>query len=215
MVRYGRTKIPEFDIYPVITERFCRNGSSVKTLKEVIKGGVKIVQLREKEKSKREIYKLALEFRKLTSDAGISLIINDHLDIALAVGADGVHLGQDDLPCKVARKLAPGFIIGVSTHSLKEALEAEKDGADYVNIGPIFPTTTKTGQKALGVGVIKKVSDKLRVPFTVMGGIKQTNIKEVVLAGAKRIAMITEITMAEDIPLKIKELRETIISTSR
>jgi len=200
-----------FGIYSVITEKFCSNGSSVKTLEKVLKGGVKMVQLREKEYHKGRILKMALEFRKLTDKYKSLLIINDHIDIALLCKADGVHLGQDDIPCKEAKKLAPGLIIGVSTHNMKEALQAQKDGADYINIGPIFETKTKENLMApLGIETLKKISKKINIPYTVMGGIKEHHIPQLAKAGAKRIAMVTEITRADNITAKVKSLQGII-----
>jgi len=195
-------------IYSVITEKFCSNGSSVKTLEKVLKGGAKMVQLREKDYHKGRILKMALEFRKLTDKYKALLIINDHIDIALICKADGVHLGQDDISCKDAKKLAHGLIIGVSTHNMKEALQAQKDGADYINIGPIFATKTKENLMApLGIETLKKISKKISIPYTVMGGIKENHIPQLVKAGAKRIAMVTEITCADNITAKVKVLQ--------
>ncbi len=200
-----------FHLYPVITEKFCKNKSSIKTLKQIIKADIKIVQMREKEYSKKEIIDLAYKYRKITKKAKVKLIINDHIDAALLTGADGVHLGQDDLPCKEARKIAPNLIIGVSTHNLKEALQAEKDGADYINIGPVFSTNTKIiSGEPLGIEMIRLISSKINIPFTVMGGIKENNIEAVIKAGASRIAIVTEITKAKDIKHKILNLRNKI-----
>jgi len=177
----------------------------------VIDGGAKIVQLREKECSKKALYHQARVLRDITAKADILLIINDHLDIALAVDADGVHLGQDDLPVAVARKLAPDLLIGASTHSLEQALQAEKDGADYVNIGPIFPTKTKEGAvDFLGPEAISAISPKLSIPFTVMGGINGTNMDQVLARGASRIAMVTAITQAPDIAETVRQFRDKI-----
>jgi thiamine-phosphate pyrophosphorylase len=194
-----------YGLYPVITSEFCKNRDMIKVLKEIIAGGAKIVQLREKNKSKNEIYKLALKYRDITANKGVTLIINDHVDIALAVGADGVHLGQDDLPVSVAKLIAPNLMIGISTHSPKEIKDAETDGATYINIGPIFKTgTKKTGVEPLGVDYLKKVKSKL--PFSVMGGIKKNNLEELLRSGAKNIAMVTEITMADDIRKTVENL---------
>jgi len=135
--------------------------------------------------------------------------MNDHLDIALAVGADGVHLGQDDLPCRAARALAPELIIGVSTHNVQEALTAEQDGASYINIGPIFSTGTKTlTMPPLGTAMIRTIADRVQIPFSVMGGIHESNLPEVLTAGARCIAMVTELTQAEDIGKKVNAIRE-------
>lgn len=198
-------------LYPVITENFCNGRSGLEVLKEVIKAGVKVVQLREKDMSKNQLYHLAREYRSITKKNQVMLIINDYLDIALAVEADGVHLGQDDLPVKIARKIAPHLTLGVSTHNLEEALKAQKEGATYLNIGPIFPTKTKEIKvKPLGIAALQSIKKELKIPFTVMGGIKENNLKEVVKAGAKRIAMVTEITEAPVILEKIKNLQRII-----
>ena len=154
---------------------------------------------------------MALKFREITARAGVLLIINDHLDVALGVEADGVHLGQEDLPVPVARRLALELLIGVSTHSLKQALQAQKDGADYVNIGPIFPTDTKEGvEGSLGPEAITKISPRLDVDFTVMGGINELNMDEVLAKGARRVAMVTAITRAADIAAKVQSLKKKI-----
>lgn len=200
------SRFPDFSLYPVITEQFCRNGSAVQTLQECLSAGIQIVQLR---CTTVPPIQLAKKFRKLTTQYGATLIINNYLDLALAVKADGVHLGQDDLPCKIARRLAPELIIGVSTHNLEEAQKAQKEGATYINIGPLFSTQTKTLAMApLGLDTLKEISAKISIPFTVMGGIKASHIPELVKLGAKRIAMVTEITMAEDIGTKIQELED-------
>jgi thiamine-phosphate pyrophosphorylase len=201
----------QVDVYPVTCERLSGGKSNLQVLEAVIQGGAKIIQLREKEYPKRDLYNLALKFREISTRAGVLLIINDHVDIALAVDADGVHLGQEDLPVQVARNLAPELLIGVSTHSLEQALQAEKNGADYINIGPIFSTKTKKGVgRSLGPGAISEISPRIKVPFTVMGGINEENIEEVLAKGARRVAMVTAITKAADITAQIKSLKEKI-----
>jgi thiamine-phosphate pyrophosphorylase len=212
MIRETRkAKFQEVDIYPVTCEPLSAGRSDLEVLEAVIQGGAKIIQLREKEYSKRDLYHLALKFREITASAEVLLIINDHLDLALAVDADGVHLGQDDLPLRVARKLAPDLLIGASTHSLEQALQAQKDGADYINIGPIFSTKTKEGaEDFLGPEAITRISAMIEIPFTVMGGITVSNIDQVIAAGARKIAMVTAITQADNISETVKLLREKI-----
>lgn len=208
-----KTMFDAVDLYPVTCERLSAGRSNLEVLQGVIEGGARIVQLREKEVSSRELYELAVRFREITARSGVLLIINDRLDIALAVDADGVHLGQEDLPLDVARKLAPELIIGASTHSLEEALRAQAQGADYVNIGPIFPTSTKAGvREFLGPEAVSAISPHLRIPFTVMGGIHEQNLDEVLRHGARKIAMVTEITQAPDIARKVRALRRRIIA---
>ena len=206
-----KSKFLEVDVYPVTCERFSAGRSNLIVLEGVIQGGARIIQLREKEYSGKDLYHLALAFREITQKAGVLLFINDHLDIAMAVEADGVHLGQDDLPVAVARKLAPELLIGASTHSLEEARQAEADGADYVNIGPIFPTKTKEGiHQYLGPEAIPAISAGIQLPFTVMGGINDANIDQVLAQGAQRVAMVTAITQAPDIAAKVSALRGLI-----
>lgn len=206
-----KARFDEIDVYPVTCERLSAGRSNLEVLEAVIRGGARIIQLREKEYPKRDLFQLALTFREVTAGAGLLLIINDNLDIAQAVGADGVHLGQDDLPLPAARRLAPDLLIGISTHSLEEALEAEREGADYVNIGPIFATSTKAGvDRGLGPEAIATIGSRLSVPFTVMGGITAANLDEVLAGGARRIAMITAITQAADIAQAVRLFRERI-----
>jgi thiamine-phosphate pyrophosphorylase len=206
----------QVDVYPVTCEELSEGRSNLEVLEAVIRGGSKIIQLREKEYQKKDLYHLALKFREMTARAGVLLIINDHVDIALGVEADGVHLGQDDLPLRVARQLAPELLIGASTHSLEQALQAEKNGADYINIGPIFSTKTKEGvESSLGPEAIARISPHIEVPFTVMGGINEENLDLVLANGAQRVAMVTAITRAADIAAKIRALRGKIIEFSR
>jgi thiamine-phosphate pyrophosphorylase len=214
MQREARTNaLKQVDIYPVTCERLSNGRSNLEVLKAVIQGGARIIQLREKEYSGKKMYDLALKFREITTKAGVLLIINDHVDIAMAVEADGVHLGQDDFPLKAAIKIAPELLIGASTHSIKEAIQAQKEGADYINIGPIFPTGTKEGiERFLGPEAIAAISPEIDVPFTVMGGISESNIDQVLTNGARRVAMVTAITQAPDIAAQVKSLREKIQS---
>jgi thiamine-phosphate pyrophosphorylase len=205
------TAFEKIDLYPVTDEGLSLGRTDLEILDGLIDSGVRIVQLREKHLTKKDFYSLAQEFREKTASAGMLLIINDHLDIALACGADGVHLGQDDLPLESARKIAPELIIGISTHNLEEALLAQRQGADYVNIGPIFATQTKeVSIEPLGPAAIEKIAPQLNIPFTVMGGINQSNIEQVLKAGARRIAVVTAITKAPNVEQTVRELREII-----
>ena len=210
-----RQMFKQVDVYPVTCEELSEGRSNLEVLEAVIRGGAKIIQLREKEYQKKDLYHLALKFREVTAKAGVLLIINDHVDIALGVEADVVHLGQDDLPLTVARQFAPELLIGASIHSLEDVLQAQKDGADYVNIGPIFPTRTKEGvERVLGPEAIATISPHVEVDFTVMGGINEANIDQVLAQGARRVAMVTAITRAADIAAKVRSLREKIIEFS-
>ena len=204
-------RFAQVDLYPVTCETLSAGRSDLEVLEGIIAGGARIVQLRDKEAQKGVLYRKALTFRQLTSAHNVLLIINDHADIALAVEADGVHLGQADLPLPAARNLLPNKIIGISTHSLEQALEAEQGGADYVNIGPIFPTGTKPGaSQFLGPQAISDIGPHLSIPFTVMGGINRANLAEVMAAGTRQVAVVTAITQAQDIAGAVRELQQII-----
>ncbi len=200
------------DLYVVITESFCAGRSVYDVLDAVLDAGVGLVQLREKEISTGELYERALMFRERTAECDAILIVNDRLDIALAVEADGVHLGQSDLPIEVAKSLAPEMIIGASTHSLEQALAAQVAGADYVNIGPIFDTQTKsTSVNALGPAIIEEIAPHLTVPFSCMGGIKLHNIGQVLERGARHPAVVTAVSAAPDVRGAAEELRARVL----
>ena len=209
--KYRLHAFASVDVYPVTCEQLSNNRTDYEILDAVIEGGTKIIQLRDKTATKRHLYEKAVRFREVTREASVLLIINDHIEIAAAVKADGVHLGQEDFPARVAKQLFPELIIGVSTHSLKDALQAELDGADYLNIGPIFPTQTKALIGSfLGPESVKTISQKISIPFTVMGGINASNLDSVLARGARKIAMVTAITMANDISQTVAEFKQRI-----
>lgn len=193
------TRFSRAGLYLVTSQSLSRGRSTEEIVKAALAGGVRLVQLREKEMPLPQLTRLAEKIRAMTKKTRALLIINDRLDLALAVGADGVHLGQDDLPVAHARKAAPDLIIGASTHSLKEARAAQRAGASYINIGPLFPTKTKKwNEKFFGIPKMKQIASKTKIPFTVMGGIKAEHIPDLVKAGAKTIAVITAVTAAEN-----------------
>jgi thiamine-phosphate pyrophosphorylase len=194
-------------LYLVTSQALSGGRSTIEIVTAALAGGVRLIQLREKEMSLREYVALAQRVRELTAARDAFLIINDRVDVALAVGADGVHLGQDDFPVPAARALAPELIIGSSTHSIEEAVRAQAEGASYVNIGPLFPTGTKRWEgEFLGVGGMKKIAAHVKVPFSVMGGIKRGHIPELVGAGARIIALVTAVTEAPDPEKATREL---------
>ncbi|MCE5336179.1 MAG: thiamine phosphate synthase [Desulfobacteraceae bacterium] len=202
------------DIYPVTCERLSAGRSDPEVLEGIIAGGARIVQLREKDLCERDFFRLAEIYRERTARAGILLIINDRVDVAIAVGADGVHLGQDDFPVPAARRIAPDLLIGASSHNLEEALRAQEEGADYVNIGPIFQTGTKQGiEHFLGPEAIGEIAPHLSIPFTVMGGIKESNVGLVIAMGAKKVAVVTAVTQAPDIAEALRSFRDRMKSS--
>ncbi len=158
-----------------------------------VRAGARWIQYRDKEKTRREIYFEALKLRELTRETGAAFVVNDHTDIALAVDADGVHLGQDDLPIKEARSLMGNRIIGISTHSVSEALEAEAAGADYIGFGPVFITTTKDAGTPKGVEMLAEITRRVRIPVVAIGGITLENLARVRAAGADAVAVASAI----------------------
>ena len=187
-------------LYPVSCEALGNGRSDEQWLNGVLAGGTRIVQLRDKESNDRTLYEKAILFRRKTIEANALLIINNRLDIALAVGADGIHLGNSDLPAEAARALAPEMIIGVSANTEEQAATAKARGASYFNIGPIYATKTKKRLTSfLGAEAIPDFAARCDLPFTVMGGIKFHHIHELTKAGARRIAVVTALTKAENI----------------
>lgn len=186
----------------VITdERIGRGRSHVEIARAAIRGGADAVQLRDKTASGRRLYEVALELRRLTREAGVAFIVNDRLDVALAADADGVHLGQDDLPARAARALLPpGRILGVSAETVEEALAAERDGADYLGVGPVFEAR---GSKAdagepVGLSRIALIRRACRLPLVAIGGINAGNARAVRAAGADAAAVISAVAAADD-----------------
>ncbi|WP_017728309.1 thiamine phosphate synthase [Halalkalibacterium ligniniphilum] len=191
----------DFQLYAITGEEFHPNRDLVEVMEEAILGGVDIIQLRDKKSKKRDVLKKARALRELTKKHDVTFIVNDHIDIALAVDADGIHLGQDDLPLKEARAImGPEKIIGISTHRIEEAREAEVGGADYIGVGPIFPTNSKEDVvDPVTTSYIQQVAGEISIPFVAIGGIKLHNVERVLDAGASRICMISEIVGAEKV----------------
>ncbi len=205
-------RFDESDLYVVITGAFCTGRSPEDVLAAALDAGVKLVQFREKDISDLDKFRLAERFRRSAADAGALLIVDDRVDIALAVDADGVHLGAEDLPVDAARRIAPELIIGASSHSLDEALAAQAQGASYVNIGPVFDTATKAvSTGTVGPDLITEVKPHLRIPFTTMGGIKAHNIGEVLRRGARHVAVVTAVTAADNVTQAAAGLRQAIL----
>jgi thiamine-phosphate pyrophosphorylase len=165
-----------------------------------IRGGADVIQLREKNRSKREKLELGFMIRRITQEEDALFIVNDDLDLALILEADGLHLGQTDIPIRYARPYLPNKIIGVSTHSLEQAEEAIRDGADYIGVGPIFPTSTKENpDKVVGPGLITRIAAFSPIPIVAIGGITLENVGEVIQAGGTCAAVVSDILNAENI----------------
>jgi thiamine-phosphate pyrophosphorylase len=195
-------------LYCITAEKYSRGRSNIETAEAIINAGVKILQYREKEKSNGDKYYECLKLRAMTRQNNVLFIVNDNVDIAIAVGADGVHIGQEDLPVEIVRTLVGDeMIIGVSTHSPNQALEAACKGADYIGVGPIYPTKTKADVcRAVGIEYLDYVVKNISIPYVAIGGIKIHNIQEILKHGGKCIAMVTEIVSAPDINVRINEV---------
>lgn len=204
-------KVIPSGLYLITDQYIVRGLSHFQIAEAALSGGARFIQYREKLLSKRESFNIALELRKLTNKFNATLIINDDVDIAMAVDADGVHLGQEDLPVQTARRiLGNDKIIGLSTHSLKEAESAQDSGADYIAIGPIFKSTTKDVRSPLGADIIKAVKKISKLPVIAIGGINEDNVVDVIRAGADGAAIISAIISKPDITASVKEFIRTL-----
>lgn len=202
----------ETDLYCLTSEEHSLGRSNLEVVKEMIGAGIKVIQYREKEKNKLAKYEECREIRKVTKEHDVTFIVNDDVDLAIVVKADGVHIGQDDLPIEEVRKLVgPEMIIGLSTHSPEQAQQAVKRGADYIGVGPIFRTFTKKDVcEPVGFEYLDYVVKNIPLDFVAIGGIKEHNVGEVVKRGAKCVAMVTEIVGSQDIKEKISSIKKII-----
>lgn len=191
----------DFRLYAITGEQFHEGRNLIDVMEEAIIGGVDIIQLRDKKNSKKVVLEKAKQLKALARKYNVPLIINDHIDIALAIDADGIHIGQDDLPLVEARKIVgPNKIIGISTHAIEEAKEAERNGADYIGVGPIFATKSKEDVvDPVTTKYIEEVVNEIKIPFVAIGGIKLHNVDQVLNAGATRICAISEIVGSENV----------------
>ena len=204
----------DFDLY-VVTDRQLTGGQPLRLVVEAaLRGGVRAFQLREKDLPPRELYPLALEMRSLTRTYGARLLINDRVDVALAVEADGVHLTTTSLPVRVARQiLGPGRLIGVSTHSLAEVQAAAAEGADFLVFGPVFFTPSKAPYgEPVGLDALRAARAAVTLPILAIGGVKKANLDQVLAAGADGIAVISAVISADDPMAASQDLLATLRS---
>jgi thiamine-phosphate pyrophosphorylase len=200
-------------LYGILGEKFSLGRTNVEVAKTMVEGGIDILQYREKvtDKSFKDMLKECEQIRKITADAGVPFIVNDHVAIALMVGADGIHQGQDDLPVTEVKKLCPHMMVGCSTHSVQQAEKAVRDGADYIGVGPIYTTKTKEDVcDAVGLSYLEHVVATYNIPFVAIGGIKRHNIKDVAARGARTICLVTEIIGADNIEQRIAQIKDII-----
>jgi thiamine-phosphate pyrophosphorylase len=200
--RFGKVRL-----YVLITPKLCR-GSIRETTRAAIAGGADAIQLRYKDGPDAEFLAMAAELRELTDETGKIFVVNDRPDIAALVAADGVHLGQGDLPVAEARRLLrPAAIVGRSTHSLEQACGAVIEGADYISVGPIFPTTTKDSGPPVGPELLAEISREVTLPVVAIGGITVANAEQVLAAGARRLAVSSAVCAADDPQAAAEALR--------
>jgi len=206
----------DYSLYLVTDRSFSRGKATLKIVKAGVAGGVTCVQLREKNCSTLEFIKEALSVKEYLKKHNIPLIINDRVDVAQAIGAAGVHLGKTDMPLIMAKDiLKDSMIIGISVESLEDAIRAEKDGADYIGISPIFATPTKTDTASpLGLEGLKEISRAVKLPKVAIGGLNRQNAGVVILNGASGIAVVSAIVSADD-PQKAAEELSYIIKQAR
>jgi thiamine-phosphate pyrophosphorylase len=202
----------DWTLYVITDAKLSRGRSHLEVARAAIEGGASIIQFRDKEMTTRQLVETARKIKELTEEANIPLIINDRLDVALAVDADGVHVGQDDMPATLARQLiGPHKILGVSASTVEEALQAEREGADYVSASPVFTTPTKPdAPPPTGLEGLSAIVKAINLPVIAIGGINEENATEVIEAGAHGVAVISAVVSAPDIAAAARLLRETV-----
>ena len=194
-------------LYAILDPEQTKDRAPERVLRELLEGGVRLLQLRAKVMAPRDFLELARAARALTRSYDCTFIVNDRVDIALASDADGVHLGQEDLPLQAARKLMGDKIIGVSTHDMDQPAEAERGGADYIGFGPMFGTTTKeTGYSARGLSMLREVRQAVSLPIVAIGGITEANVNQTWQAGADSAAIISDILSSAEVTAKVKRI---------
>jgi thiamine-phosphate pyrophosphorylase len=209
---YNNRCIMKYDLYVITDEAIAGGLSHEEIARRAIAGGADVIQLRDKVCGCRELCRIGRALRTITMKTGTLFIVNDRLDVALACGADGVHLGQNDIRVGVARQIAPPkFIIGVSVGTVDEAVRAEEEGADYLAISPVFSTASKyNAGPGHGLDVLHQITRSVSVPVIAIGGINQDNVREVMAAGADGVAVISAVGGSPDITIAARELKKLI-----
>lgn len=201
----------ETDLYALTDSRLSLGRPLAEVAKALLESGIRILQYREKKASMRQKYEDCLLLRRLTNEYDACFVVNDHVELAVLCNADGLHIGQDDVPLPQLRRLAPKLMIGLSTHSPEQARQAIKDGVDYIGVGPIFATQTKEDVVApVGFVYLDWVVTNTTVPFVAIGGIKAKNIGDVATHGARCCALVSELVGAKDIGAKVAEVRNAM-----
>lgn len=207
----------KYELYVITDEKLPHGLRYDEIARRAVNGGADVIQLRDKELSDKEFYDVAIEIRSITIGSGTMFIVNDRMDVALACKADGVHLGQGDMPLPAARKLVPSdFIIGISVSNIGEAVLAESFGADYVALGPIFPTSSKNDAgPGVGLDSLREMRAAVSIPLVAIGGIGASNINEVIMAGADGVAVISAVVGQPDIAMAVRSLKTLIVRAKK
>ncbi|MBI5166898.1 MAG: thiamine phosphate synthase [candidate division NC10 bacterium] len=202
----------DLSLYVITDSRLFQGRSHIEIARAAIAGGATAIQFREKGMSTRQMIDIAREIRALTLGTGVTYIVNDRVDVALGVDADGVHVGQDDMPASLARRLiGKERILGVSASNLEEALKAEREGADYIGVGSIYSTASKPDAGLpVGLGVLAEIARRVSIPVIAIGGIKEENVGEVIKGGARGVAVISAVVLAPDMEEATRRLRQRI-----
>lgn len=200
----------DYEFYTITDQKSSLGRSDMEVAKALIQGGATVLQYRAKHITAREQLATAIKLRALTESRGVCFIVNDRVDLAVACGADGVHLGQDDLPVSAARLMVGSdLLVGVSTHSLEQARRAEGEGADYIGFGPIYSTQTKENNvPPVGVDLLREVVSRVKIPVVAIGGIKEKHLPELAACGAVNIAVVTALTAAENVEKAAKTMKQ-------
>ena len=203
----------DYSVYLVTDRRNKTDEEFLNIIEEAIKGGTTVVQLREKTASTKEFYDLALRVKEITSRYGVPLLINDRIDIALAIDSEGVHIGQDDMPADIAREIiGEDKILGVSASTVEEAKKAENDSADYIGSGAVFPTATKDDADSVSKEELKEIVDSIDIPVVAIGGITVENASSLKDSGIAGFSVVSAIMSAEDPKEASKKLKEIYFS---
>lgn len=206
-------KLAEARLYGILDLGYTASEDVEKRTADLLQGGVDLLQLRAKGKTRQEIEELAAAMLPLTRVAGVPLILNDYPDIAARVGCDGVHIGQDDDAVALARQATGGrCLVGKSTHSLKQAVAAVVEGADYIGFGPLYATGTKPDYVPIGLKDIAAAQSSVTVPMFCIGGVNDTRLTEILAAGAKRVVVVSAFLQAADVVKTVREFKSRLIA---
>lgn len=205
------SRLQSAKLYGIVDLGYCAPAQVESMTAALCEGGVDLLQLRAKKLAPAEIEKLARLMHPITRDHGVPLIINDHLEIAAAIGSEGVHVGQDDEAVSKARAVVgPGVFVGKSTHSLPQAMAAQAEGADYIGFGPLYATGTKPDYVPIGLEDIREAHEQVRIPIFCIGGVNEGRLPEILSAGARRVVVVSALLQADDVPAAVRKLKSSL-----